>query len=144
YVTGGKEFRRLRGRRGAVNTMSFSGNGRLLVSGSSDVTVLVWDVSDLAARAPSPRLRLTPAKGDSLWEGLAIPDAAKAYPSLWQFVGAEKGVSLLHDKLRPVRPVPAEQVTRLLGELQDARFAVRSRAFKELDRLDHLAEPALR
>src|SRR5439155_18851911 len=38
----------------------------------------------------------------------------------------------------------AERVSRLIAELRDTRFAVRARAFKELDQLDHLAEPALR
>jgi WD40 repeat protein len=143
-LASGKEVRRLRGHRGPVNTLSFSGDRRLLVSGSSDVTVLTWDVSDLAASGLSPRAKLTPAKRDALWQRLAVPDAAKAYPSLWQFVGADKVVPFFRERLRPVAAVPEERVTRLIADLQEKQFAVRSRAFKELDRLDHLAEPVVR
>src|SRR5262249_17398829 len=67
-----------------------------------------------------------------------------AYPSLWQFVGAEHVVPFFREQLRPVGAVSEERVTRLIADLQEKQFAVRSRAFKELDQLDHLAEPALR
>jgi WD40 repeat protein len=43
----GKELRRLKGHTDHVLDLAFSPDGRLLVSGSYDLTALVWDVADL-------------------------------------------------------------------------------------------------
>jgi WD40 repeat protein len=43
----GRELRRFEGHCGAVSPLAFTPDGRSIVSGSEDATVLVWDVSDL-------------------------------------------------------------------------------------------------
>jgi WD40 repeat protein len=42
----GKERRRFLGHQGTVTSLSWSGDGKTLASGSTDGTALVWKVSD--------------------------------------------------------------------------------------------------
>ncbi len=44
----GREVRRIEGHLAMVNVAAFAPDGRSLISGSSDCTAMVWDVSDLA------------------------------------------------------------------------------------------------
>jgi WD40 repeat protein len=46
----------LTGHGGAVNALSFSSNGQLLATGSSDKTVILWDLSDPTRPAPAGTL----------------------------------------------------------------------------------------
>ncbi len=48
----GEEKRPLRGHTGAVNSVSFSPDGQMLASGSSDETVRVWDPSTGEEKRP--------------------------------------------------------------------------------------------
>jgi WD40 repeat protein len=50
-VKTGKVRRELRGHRAMVTSVTFSGNGRNLVSGSQDMSAAVWDVGSGRARA---------------------------------------------------------------------------------------------
>src|SRR5207249_4234999 len=66
------------GHQGRPGPTAFSLNGRLLASGSSDGTVLIWDVAGQRDRQKPP----LPLKGDQLeklWTDLAGPDAVVGY-----------------------------------------------------------------
>src|SRR5439155_14768687 len=71
-VATGKERATLSGHRGAVQAVSFSPDGKRLLSQSEDGTALVWDVAE-ALRLPAPAAAKKPAprSGDALWEALA-------------------------------------------------------------------------
>src|SRR5262249_48626523 len=48
----GKELGRLAGHQGEVTSVAFSPNGRSLATGSTDTTVLVWDMAALTRKTP--------------------------------------------------------------------------------------------
>ena len=50
-----RELRRFEGHRGAINVITFTPDGRSLISGSDDATALVWDVSDLRDDRTTPK-----------------------------------------------------------------------------------------
>ena len=56
----------------------------------------------------------------------------------------EKAVPFLRQRLHPVTRPGDGQITRLIADLDGARFAEREKATAELDRLGELAGPALR
>jgi hypothetical protein len=82
---------------------------------------------------------------ESLWADLAGKDARRAYQALWALVAApERSLPFLREHLRPVRPVEAEEVARLVRGLDSDRFETREQAMAQWERLEERAEPALR
>jgi hypothetical protein len=127
-----------------VDAISFSPDGRQLVSSSQDGTALVWDVTGLVSdrRGPQP---LTPERLDALWAALASADAARAYQALWNLTAfPRQTVPWLRERLTPVPAVDAQHVARLIADLDSDRFAVRGKSAQDLERLGELVEPALR
>jgi WD40 repeat protein len=137
----GRELRRFHGHRGAVASVAFREGGRVLVSGSSDTTALLWGLSGCKpeAKGPADSAEMAP-----LWEVLAS-DAKAAHRAIGAFVASPRlAVPFLAARLRPV-PVPdPKHVRRLLAELADDSFPVRERAEEELVRLERAAAPLLR
>jgi len=81
----------------------------------------------------------------TLWSSLAAPDASRAYQTLWKLVAAsDQAVPLLAELVRPGPAVDPKRVTRLLTDLDDDDFQVRSQAQKELKEMAEAAEPFLR
>src|SRR5262249_49183427 len=78
----GREEKRLEGHQAAVMALAFSADGRTLVSGSVDTTVLVWDVTDLAGRAKRAPVELSSQEMSGVWDDLASEDAARAYTAM--------------------------------------------------------------
>jgi RNA polymerase sigma factor (sigma-70 family) len=119
-----------------VAALAFTPDGRALISGGGDTTLLVWDVLGLNARR-------TPEEGANLWANLA--DDAKAYGALGSLIAASKeAVPLLESRLRPVAPADPDRVARLIAELDSDDFAARERATEALAKLQESAAPALR
>src|SRR5262249_33981915 len=81
---------------------------------------------------------------EALWGALA-EDASRAHAAIWRMASRPREmVPFLHRRLMPVQPVPAEQLARLVAELEAPRFSVRERASDELERIGPGALPALR
>jgi hypothetical protein len=140
----GKELRRLRGHRGLVQALAFSGDGRRLASGGLDTSVLVWDVAGLVRR-PTPANRLPAKKREALWADLAGDDAARAYQAMGTLLAHRaEGVRFLGERLRPVTVPSSRQVARRLADLDSDDFTVREQATAELTKLGDAAEPAVR
>jgi hypothetical protein len=112
------------------------------VSGLSDSTLLIWDVAGVrgARKAGS----LDAAETARAWADLGT-DAHTAFAARGALADSpESAMPVLKNHLAPVRPVDAEQLRRLLADLDSDMFAVREAAQKELMTLGELAAPSLR
>src|SRR5207245_8109520 len=90
-VATGRETRRLAGHRGGIDSVAFSQDGKLLVSGSMDTTALVWDAARLLLTTPSRSNSLTGAALESFWSELADADAGRAHRGVWAIARAPRG-----------------------------------------------------
>jgi WD40 repeat protein len=135
----------LRALRGGFDCLAFSPDGRTLLTGDSDTTILLWDVARaLDEGQPGPR-SLSPKELEGLWARLASPRGTEAAEAMDRLQAVPRqAVPLLGDRLRPVPAVDARQVERLLADLDSERFAVRKRAVEELQQMEERAEPFLR
>jgi WD40 repeat protein len=138
----GKELRRFKSFNAQVTSLAFSPDGRRLVSGLGDSTLLVWDV---AAVRSKDRPTVLDAKGlQQAWDDLAT-DARKAFTARWTLAAApDQAVFLLREHLKPALAADPQRLRRLLADLDSEQFAVREKARRELAALGELAEPALR
>jgi hypothetical protein len=145
-VTGEPLFRRLwqEGPAGAtaltwINSLAFLPSGRAVVTGMSDGTALVWDLTPETWPAPKVASDL-----DTTWADLAS-DASKAYRAVRALTAAPtRAVPFLKVRLRPVAEADPKQVQRLLADLDSEQFAIRTTAADELTKLGERIEPALR
>jgi RNA polymerase sigma factor (sigma-70 family) len=144
-VATGQERKRLTGHDGDVTAVAFAPDGRTLVSGASDTTGLVWD---LTGRLQGGKLRpaeLSPQDLELTWTDFRGGDATRAYAALWALAAAPKqALPLLRESLPKATPVEAERLKRLIADLDDDDFPRREKATEELAKVGDLAEPALR
>jgi hypothetical protein len=124
----GKLFAELRGHAGFVNALAFSPDGTRLASGSRDTTVLVWDVGE--ARMRHYWSELLGGKSDAKAREALVADPARA-------------TGFLKDRLTRSAAIEVE-ARRLVGDLDDPKFAVREKASRELARLAPVAGAILR
>jgi WD40 repeat protein len=95
--------RRLRGHRGPVTALSFTPDGKQLITGSTDTSGLVWDVSLTALAEPA---ELPP---EHLWEDLAGSDTKTVNRALASLAASpEAAVALLGERLDPATPEGGE------------------------------------
>jgi WD40 repeat protein len=124
-----------------VRGLTFTSDGKFLVTACDNGTALVWDMAFLAGRARPP----ADPTIEQLWTQLAEADAEKAGKALRRLTAAPDGVvRLIRDRIHPVRNVAEETITRLVADLDSPRFATRDAAERRLARLGELAENALR
>jgi WD40 repeat protein len=141
-VASGKEVQQLRGHRGSIASLEFSQDGVFLASGSHDTTALVWDI-----RPFYPRCNVIQAErmSDALWEDLASNEVGKAFQAEQTLVAnPEKATNLLKGRLRPILPLNAEAVQKLIGDLNSDEFRIRERATEKLRNLERTATPLLK
>lgn len=136
----GKERARFKGHRsGGVLCAGFTTDGRSLVTGGEDTTLLVWNL----ARSERGR-KLAPADLESLWADLAREDAAKAYQAIGTLATAAETPAFLQEKLKPVAAPDGKRVQQLIADLDSKVFIRRNAATEELQKLGEQAEGALR
>jgi WD40 repeat protein len=139
-VLTGQELCRLVGHRDGIDALAFSPNGCRLASGSRDFTVLVWDMPAALGKDVAP-----PADLEPCWRALASDDARAANRAVWQLAKMPaRSVLMLSERMRPVPRVDAARVNRLIADLDDDDFGVRTGATAALQELGEAAEPALR
>jgi hypothetical protein len=126
-----------------VNRVAFSPDGKLLVSGSSDGTALVWDLSARALPA-LPTHKLEDKELAALVVDLVGTDAEKAARAVPILAAApDQTVRALRDCLRPADSPELRSIERLITALDDDDFSTREKAVTELKVLGQIAQPAL-
>jgi WD40 repeat protein len=136
-VLTGKEVTTFRCQGGAVTALAFSPNGRKIVSGNSDATIVVWDVTlpSFAAIA----MNLT-----SAWESLDSQDATLAYQAMGVLIRSGKeAVPLLRKGMKQAL-ADQTQYEGWIRLLDDDDFKKRKTARSGLEQAGRRAIPALR
>jgi WD40 repeat protein len=140
----GREIGRLAGHRGRVSALAFTPDGSRLFSGSSDTTVLMWDVTGLLGRPPRPAVTADAAQVAVAWKDLAGADAAAAFRATRLLAAVpERSLPLLREHLRAAPVADGKQINLWLSDLDSPEFAARERATRALERLGERAVPAL-
>jgi WD40 repeat protein len=130
------------GHRGPLTFVAYAPDGRSLVSGSWDTTLLMWDVY---GTHEAPPRELPERELETAWTDLTDQNAAKAFRATRKLLSAPgQAGTLLSKQLKPVPPVGKDHIARLIKDLDSNSFDVRQKAFDNLDRLGAAAEKALR
>lgn len=137
----GKEVRRFPGHAKPVTCLAFAPDGKALVSGGGDTTILVWPLGGDSKEAPAENGQgarpLAP-----FWDQLGAHDPATADRAFWALVAAEaKGVEFLQVRLRPARALDPARLPGLIADL--GAVDKRSAACVALKEFGARAEPAL-
>jgi WD40 repeat protein len=140
----GKQLGKLEGHRGDIGSLSFSADGRFLVSASADTTILIWDWKAILPRSPEP-VKLSAERLDQLWQDLQASDPRSAYTAIGILLQSPgPALDLLRKKMRSAGPDESQKIKRWIDDLDNNNFKVRENATKELASLAELAEDALR
>ncbi len=137
-LASGKFRRRLAaGHQGSIRAMLFSADGRRLISGSADMTALVWDLTGRLSATTKP---LSAAELDAGWTDLAGQDAETADRAIRRLAAAPAdALPYLATKLQPAIRADPKRVDELIRDLDSDRFAERERASRELEKLGETA-----
>jgi RNA polymerase sigma factor (sigma-70 family) len=139
----GKELLRVPGHYAPVDSLSFSPDGQRLATGHQDSTILIWDIAAACKRRAHPR-RAEARELETWWRHLA-GDAPEAHRAIWGLAGVPtQAVPLLGGRLRPVAALPADELQRLVQDLDSADFRRREEASRRLSQFGEDAEPTLR
>jgi RNA polymerase sigma factor (sigma-70 family) len=144
-IASGKERHALIGHRGSVLSLYFSLDGKTLVSGSSDSTALVWDLTGRFADERTWGKALSRVALDAGWAALADEDAARAYRVIRRLASTpDQAISYLRGQLHPVEPVNEKHLENLIADLDSPEFSVREKAAKALESFGERAAAACR
>jgi hypothetical protein len=130
---------------GWVHSVAATPGCRRLISGSNDLTGLVWDIS-LASQAPKGVAAPTPDEQTKLWAKLLELDAKTSYEAMAAMAAQPQiAIALIRQSIKPVTNGPSDQVLdRLVTELGDERFQAREKAYRELDQFGESAVAGLK
>jgi WD40 repeat protein len=130
-----------------VDSLAFGSDSTKLLTVSNDRLVYLWNLLSTDRPAPyrppgSPRASPGPA---GWWADLAHPSSEVAFAAVGQICAAPaEATRFLRDKFQMMPLADTKRVQRLIGELDNADFATREAAHRELDALGSLAVPELR
>jgi hypothetical protein len=137
-ATGGV-IKSYRGHESAVECITFSTDGRALVSGGMDTQLLVWDIPP--QRPPTGEGRRKRPEAEALWEALASSDARDAYSAVEDAVAfPELSLALFRARINPVPSIPEAKIARLLNDLDADSFFQRESAKQGMKTIAEAAE----
>jgi WD40 repeat protein len=143
-VQTGRQLCNLKGHLGMVNTFAFSAEGKTLVSGSDDSTILIWDVSECLKKRSTPAVRQ--GQEEAAWNALIGDSPAEVREAMRSLSAApSQALTLVSAHVRPIKTDDprVKQVGRLVADLDSADFEVREKASKELEGMGEFAAMAL-
>jgi dipeptidyl aminopeptidase/acylaminoacyl peptidase len=130
---------------GGVRAVAYAPDGKRVATAGADGAVLIWDMAAHPARRPPAGRKLSAKELETLWADLDADDARRAYDAVCALTADDsQSVPFLGERLRTTQEDVAREVSRLIAELGDRRFAVREKATAALRRLGEAAGPALR
>lgn len=133
-----------KGHQGTINSLAFSSDGLTLASGSSDTTVLLWDVGGTFGQKA---VALNAADTEAAWALLAKLEAQPAFVAQRKLIASPgQTVPFLKKHLSAAKPpvVDAKQIVKWVNDLDSETFATRDEAYQALDKLGPPTEAALR
>lgn len=140
----GKEVATFQGHDGAIASLVFAADGRTLLSGGYDTTILAWNLIDRKPASDATIADLQAKEIDELWADLIGSDARRAGLAVHAFVSRPKmAVAILNERIQPAKPADPKAVEQWLRDLDSGVFAKRAFAMRELKRNAELALPAL-
>jgi hypothetical protein len=141
-VLTGEERRAFLWEGGDFLSLAMSGDGKVLAAGRPRAVVL-WDVTGLHGERAEKK-PASPAQVEALWTALA-KDASPAHRAIWRLADAPaQSVPFLAEQLQAQASLDdPKRISRLIADLYDDHFPVRTRAMDELEALGRLAKPAL-
>jgi hypothetical protein len=127
-----------------LGCLALSRDGRILLSGSADGTVLVWDATSFPKNRGGHR-RIDSKELPTLWEQLNGENAANADHALCTLAEIpETTVTFLRTRLSPISPADPHEIAQLIEALNSDRYAEREKASARLENLAELAAPDCR
>jgi WD40 repeat protein len=136
-VATGKERQTFTGHRGGVVSLTYSADGKTLVSGGNDTTILVWDLTGRSGA-------LSAEEVEARWNDL-LGDAPRAYRAVRKLAAAPApAVAFCRRHIKPVTPADEKRVASLVADLDSDEFEARQRAVTDLENLGELAVAACR
>ena len=133
-----------------VYSVSFSRDGKTLISGGHDGRAVRWDWT-APGRDSQPMSGIWNDEAlTGLWQRLRGEDATAAYRASGSLSGSgSQGVRWINDHLKPMAAgkktkIDQARLARLIADLDDDEFEVREKASAALRALDRGAEPAMR
>jgi WD40 repeat protein len=133
---------KLAGTGGWPAALAFAPDGKVLAVAAADTTVVLYAVPGHEANLS---LEWDQKRGDEAWQLLAGRDAAKALAAMQTLAASPKeAVSLLKQHLKPVPPVDAAAVAKLIEQLDDPQFKVRQQSGSDLAKFGEPAAAGMR
>jgi WD40 repeat protein len=141
----GERLRPMKGHVGSVSSVTFSPDGKTLLTGGGDGTLLGWAPADFAPAALARPTKISAKELEVLWDRLAAPAAGPAYQAIDRLEAAPaQAVPFLKERLKPAPGADPKRVAQLIANLEDRSFALRQKSFNELATYAEQAEEALR
>jgi WD40 repeat protein len=139
-----QEYVRLLGHEADVGSLAFAPDGKTLAVGLHGGSTLIWDLLAQPGGGGESGKLLPPEDLKSLWTDLAAQDAAKAYQAMCALARTPtRALPFLKRHLSPTPDLDVKLIRGLLRDLDDPKFATRSRAARELAQVGTEAEAEL-
>jgi WD40 repeat protein len=144
-VITGKSLGALTGHGGGVTALALAGDGKTLVTGSTDTMVLAWDMTRFQPEKQAPG-ELKDGEVEGLWTVIGGLEGNLAFGAIHRLStnSPDQVVAFLGGRLKPTPPVEVGKIDGLIKDLDSSKFRVRQKASDDLEKLGELAEPALR
>jgi hypothetical protein len=140
-VASGKLLRQLTGHGDSVSAVVFAPDGWSVATASADRTVRVWKLVDGAASGDDALLA---RQLDASWIDLGN-SPEQAYRAIRRLLAdPAQGVAVVAKQIEGSAALTAEQIDRLVEDLDNSVFATRQQAMRRLEAEGKAVEPALR